>query len=76
VQEALLIAGTVISARLSSQTQPVAGMEASASASASPAIDFGRPPFVDGKLFAPEAHPAGVQLAWESWLSQVLSPKG
>lgn len=37
---------------------------------------FGRPPFVDGKLFAPEAHPAGVQFAWESWLSQVLSPKG
>ncbi|HEY2267764.1 MAG TPA: SRPBCC domain-containing protein [Streptosporangiaceae bacterium] len=37
---------------------------------------FGRPLVADGKLFAPEADPAGAQLAWESWLSQVLSPKG
>jgi uncharacterized protein YndB with AHSA1/START domain len=37
---------------------------------------FGRPLVADGKLFAPKADPAGAQLAWESWLSQVLSPKG
>jgi hypothetical protein len=37
---------------------------------------YGRPSFVESKLFAPDADPAGARLAWESWLSQVLSPEG